>query len=112
MAQRTFASHTIPITTHLTLGKVLPVGGDDDDMALHLVPLTHITQMRPTFTHVDVHMAAYANTGEDEALEHQKAQEQQESLYQNRKPIIYLVPLVKNGVFLEVVWWSYYLFSL
>lgn len=48
VAQRTFASHTVPVTTHLALGKIT-----EDGKALHLAPLQHITQMRPTFHHID-----------------------------------------------------------
>jgi DNA-directed RNA polymerase III subunit RPC5 len=48
---RTFESQTIPVTTHLCLGKLIPdpnLAGDSRD-ALHLIPLSHITQMRPSF---------------------------------------------------------------
>jgi len=68
--RRTFYSQTIPIQTHLCLGKLLRVDGDggggggggggssgttasDEKMSLHLVPLGHVSQMRPSFRHVD-----------------------------------------------------------
>jgi DNA-directed RNA polymerase-3 subunit RPC5 len=47
LQKRKLVSHTIPITTHMALGKV------GEDGALHLIPLNHITQMRPDFSHVD-----------------------------------------------------------
>lgn len=43
---RTHVSHSIPVSTHMALGKL-------EGAALHLVPLTHITQMRPDFNHID-----------------------------------------------------------
>jgi DNA-directed RNA polymerase III subunit RPC5 len=48
---RTFESQTIPVTTHLCLGKLIPDPNLDYDSrdALHLIPLSHITQMRPSF---------------------------------------------------------------
>jgi RPC5 protein len=74
--RRTFVSQTIPIQTHLCLGRFLPhpsasvvkvnkedlVDSDDDAMkldavhsgaALYLIPLQHLQQMRPSFDHVD-----------------------------------------------------------
>lgn len=47
LASRTQVSHVISITTHMAMGKIL------SDGALHLLPLNHITQMRPDFSHVD-----------------------------------------------------------
>jgi DNA-directed RNA polymerase III subunit RPC5 len=47
LASRTQVSHVISITTHMAMGKIL------SDGALHLLPLNHITQMRPDFAHVD-----------------------------------------------------------
>lgn len=41
-------SHTIPVHTHLALGKIA------EDGSMHLVPLSHLTQMRPDFTHVNL----------------------------------------------------------
>ena len=46
LPKRTFVSHTIPISTHMAIGKI-------QDDAMHLIPLNHITQMRPNFAHVD-----------------------------------------------------------
>lgn len=48
---RTFSSQTIPLTTHMTLGKFVADGSAAP--GLHLVPLTRITQMRPNFQHVN-----------------------------------------------------------
>ena len=67
MENRTFESHTIPVSTHLALGKLLPMtnasarsgtnsnsrSNDSNPVALHLVPLSRITQLRPSFGHVD-----------------------------------------------------------
>ncbi|VEU33682.1 unnamed protein product [Pseudo-nitzschia multistriata] len=65
MPSRTFSSHTIPVTTNMALGKL--VGSDSGDGAsLHLVPLSRITQMRPSFSHIDEAMAASTATTEEE----------------------------------------------
>jgi hypothetical protein len=53
MPQRTFESQTIPIDTHLCIGKIGKSETDDHAPIIHLVPLTHIYHMRPSFRHVD-----------------------------------------------------------
>jgi len=59
IAQQKHVSHTIPVSTHMVLGKLestVTVGDDvnvETKTALHLVPLSHITQMRPSFSHID-----------------------------------------------------------
>jgi DNA-directed RNA polymerase-3 subunit RPC5 len=71
MERRTFAGQTIPVQTHMCLGK-LRIGsgnggkqgtGKNPKTSMHLVPLAHISQMRPSFSHVD----------EDEAEEKKEA---------------------------------------
>jgi hypothetical protein len=52
MTERTFESHIIPIHTHLCLGRLETLSGDNTKPALHLIPLKHISQMRPSFAHV------------------------------------------------------------
>ena len=47
LEHRTHRSHTIPVSTHMAFGKMSDTG------ELHIVPLSHITQMRPSFSHVD-----------------------------------------------------------
>lgn len=56
ITHRTFASQTIPLQTHMCLGRLTKTTDKDDNEStskLHLVPLDHILQMRPTFSHVD-----------------------------------------------------------
>ena len=61
IAKRTFSSQTIPVSTHMALGKLVTATEEGGSNAattrtppgLHLVPLTRITQMRPNFQHVD-----------------------------------------------------------
>jgi len=65
MVSRTFTSHTVPVNTHMALGKMM-VSGDDDEVGLHLVPLSRITQMRPSFSHVDEAVASASATTDDE----------------------------------------------
>ena len=48
LEQRTLVSQTIPVSTHLAVGQM-----DDSGNAIHLVPLLHIVQMRPSFAHVN-----------------------------------------------------------
>ena len=52
--RRRLVSQTIPVQTHMCLGKWIshPAGGGHAP-SLHLVPLGHISQMRPSFRHVD-----------------------------------------------------------
>jgi len=97
MPSRTFSSHTIPLTTHMALGKLIEHDDPDLDadpdcdpetvgsssnsnssnnnnsattkrkrLGLHLVPLNRMTQMRPSFAHVDEAMAASTATTEEE----------------------------------------------
>ena len=63
MTQRTFQSQTIPVQTHLCLGKM---SADD---SLHLVPLNNIRQMRPSFAHL--------NKSGEPTQEEQEQEEQQ-----------------------------------
>lgn len=65
LEQRTLASQSIPVSTHMALGKMSHTG------ELHVVPLSHITQMRPTFTHVDeaTNDTEMVETKEEEKLE-------------------------------------------
>ena len=102
MPSRTFTSHTIPITTHMALGKLVeynsnnldnnaaPVvvsssssGGTAKQLGLHLVPLSRMTQMRPSFSHVDEAMAASTATTEEEL----KRQEQKTDPLTGRKSV-------------------------
>eukprot|EP00544_Gedaniella_sp_CCMP2646_P012747 CAMPEP_0202489354 /NCGR_PEP_ID=MMETSP1361-20130828/7099_1 /ASSEMBLY_ACC=CAM_ASM_000849 /TAXON_ID=210615 /ORGANISM="Staurosira complex sp., Strain CCMP2646" /LENGTH=418 /DNA_ID=CAMNT_0049119079 /DNA_START=90 /DNA_END=1349 /DNA_ORIENTATION=+ len=68
--QRTFVSQTIPVSTHLAVGQM-----DDFGNAIHLVPLSHIVQMRPNFAHVnEMHNAnsgidPFEDATEEERLE-------------------------------------------
>ena len=51
VSKRTFRSHTIPVETHMCLGKIKEeVNGKT---SLHMVPLQHIVQMRPSLQHID-----------------------------------------------------------
>jgi len=59
MDKRAYGSQTIQISTHMCIGKLQPlqsVINDENSIktdALHLIPLTHISQMRPSFRHID-----------------------------------------------------------
>jgi len=59
LERRTYQSHTVPVSTHMAIGKIVVVQNEDEDdddderLAFHLTPLQHITQLRPTFTHID-----------------------------------------------------------
>ncbi|KAG7338272.1 Sin-like protein conserved region-domain containing protein [Nitzschia inconspicua] len=58
MTRRTYSSHTVPISTHLAVGKLTrnnDNGGTPS--ALHLMPLSGILQLRPNFTHIDQEIA-------------------------------------------------------
>jgi len=64
LEQRTHQSQTISVQTHLALGKMSAETGD-----LHLVPLSHIAQMRPSFSHVDETQDEEIPEKEEEKLE-------------------------------------------
>lgn len=51
---RTYTSQTIPINTHLCLGQVVP-GGTSVRLvdSVHLIPISRIVQMRPSFKHLE-----------------------------------------------------------
>lgn len=67
MPTRTYASQTIPVSTHMALGKfVANPNGGSDAAGLHLVPLSRITQMRPSFHHVNEATLQTSATSEDE----------------------------------------------
>ena len=75
MPTRSYKSNTIPITTHLALGKIIETSSKE---GLHLVPLSRISQMRPSFSHVDEVSDGQSHSSptnsEDEAIR-QKAEE-------------------------------------
>lgn len=70
--QRTFTSQTIPVSTHMALAKMSDTGKE-----LHVVPLSHISQMRPSFAHVD-------ETTNDPEVVPEKEEEKLE-----KKPVIF-----------------------
>jgi hypothetical protein len=57
---RTYESQTIPMNTHLCLGKYVsastttpsPSSSQNNITELHLIPITNVTQMRPSFQHL------------------------------------------------------------
>lgn len=65
MSARTYASQTIPVSTHMALGKLV-TDNDSGVPALHLVPLTRITQMRPSFHHVNEATLQMSSISEDD----------------------------------------------
>ena len=50
---RRFDSQTVPVRTHMCLAQVVTASDGSNQQQLHLVPLEHIHQMRPNFSHVD-----------------------------------------------------------
>ena len=50
---RRFDSQTVPVRTHMCLAQVVMASDGSHQEQLHLVPLEHIRQMRPNFSHVD-----------------------------------------------------------
>lgn len=92
--QRSFASHTVPVTTHLALGKIVEDDMDEDaedgkkTFSLHLAPIQHITQMRPTFSHID-EMDSAENADADAAAEEERQKQQQQQQSSERKPLMF-----------------------
>jgi DNA-directed RNA polymerase-3 subunit RPC5 len=66
LERRVFESQTIPVTTHLCVGKLKET---ENGTAMHLVPLNHVAQMRPSFRHLkEQHLDEPLYDSEDEAL--------------------------------------------
>jgi DNA-directed RNA polymerase-3 subunit RPC5 len=63
MTERTFESHIIPIHTHMCLGRLETLPGDTKP-AMHLIPLKHISQMRPSFAHITADDTADEDDGD------------------------------------------------
>ena len=76
LSTHTQNSHVISIATHMAMGKIL------NDGALHLLPLNHITQMRPDFSHVDDQDQQNQTTTDDERKD-------QESSGLEKKPVLF-----------------------
>ena len=83
MEARSFTSHTIPISTHMALGRMIHEPGGDQH-GLHLVPLSRITQMRPSFSHVNEASRTLLDTSKEEAA---AAKREAEASKLERKPI-------------------------
>ncbi|KAL7579410.1 hypothetical protein ACA910_014078 [Epithemia clementina (nom. ined.)] len=70
VTNRTFRSHTIPVETHMCLAKLKeeesPDGVGTKRTALHMVPLQHIVQLRPSLHHID---ADPSNKDSDNAMD-------------------------------------------
>ena len=94
MPKRTYSSHTVPVSTHMALGKLVPrVSGNvnNKDTAahthrqqhdLHLIPLSRIAQMRPSFDHVDE-----ADKTVEEESESTLIERPEEAVKLERKPL-------------------------
>jgi DNA-directed RNA polymerase-3 subunit RPC5 len=80
MVNRTYSSATIPVITHMTLGKMM------DDHSLYLIPLPRIVQMRPNFAHVD-EATSNATATTDDVLEQQQRDAEQAKSLEQRKPL-------------------------
>jgi DNA-directed RNA polymerase-3 subunit RPC5 len=65
MSRRTYKSHTIPVSTHMTLGRMVNEPGSK---GLHLIPLSRITQMRPSFSHIDEATTCLTATVDDDIV--------------------------------------------
>lgn len=76
LQKRRLVSHTIPIATHLALGKM------SEDGDLHLIPLNHIAQMRPDFSHVD---EADPQNTEEEPDQSKKTMEKKPLMFQKKE---------------------------
>ena len=70
MTTRTFQSQTIPVETHLCVGKMNK--GENGESAIYLVPVQHISQMRPTMSHIHGDTIPEEGKGEDDAMEEEK----------------------------------------
>lgn len=79
---RTYSSQTVPVSTHLALGKMVDKPGVK---GLHLVPISRVTQMRPSFGHVDEATSNATATSEEDVKQRERA----EASRMERKPVIF-----------------------
>jgi DNA-directed RNA polymerase-3 subunit RPC5 len=95
MAERTFSSHTVPISTHMAMGKLLTLdqsqvtsssNNSQPGVGLYLVPLSRITQLRPNFAHIDEETPGTAGFDE-ERMRQEQQQEQDNQAASSRRPV-------------------------
>eukprot|EP00977_Amphora_coffeiformis_P004223 scaffold877_cov154-Amphora_coffeaeformis.AAC.15 len=65
MGTRTFQSQTIPVETHLCLGKIRQ-DEQTGECAMYLVPIQQISQMRPTMSHIHGDTLLSEDKGDDD----------------------------------------------
>jgi hypothetical protein len=82
MSTRTFQSETVPVETHLCLGKIQADGGGSNKSSMFLVPVQNISQMRPTMDHIR------DDRGGDEAA-NDEAEPMEEDKEIGSKPLVY-----------------------
>lgn len=82
MNTRTFQSQTIPVETHLCVGKIRE--DEEGGHAMYLVPIHHISQMRPTMSHIIGDTVPNDEKGDDDAKEEDK-----DSSAAARKPVVF-----------------------
>jgi DNA-directed RNA polymerase-3 subunit RPC5 len=82
IAERVFYSETIPITTHMCVGKL------QSDGSLHLVPLSHIHQMRPSFDHVGTNHDV-DNNDDEIAMDIDDTDDAAHQQQQQKKPVVF-----------------------
>jgi DNA-directed RNA polymerase-3 subunit RPC5 len=82
MTQRTFESHIIPIHTHMCMGRMETLEGDEK-ASMHLIPLKHISQMRPSFAHVT------ADDTPDEDEEDEMTEADAAAAATKKKPLVF-----------------------
>ncbi|GKY93305.1 hypothetical protein MPSEU_000298100 [Mayamaea pseudoterrestris] len=86
LESRIFTSQTIPVTTHLCVGKLKE---SENGTALHLVPLSHIAQMRPSFGHLEVQDAVDPLYETDDDGMQSEEDNKAAAAKQQNKPIIF-----------------------
>jgi len=95
IAQQKHVSHNIPVSTHMVLGKLestVTVGNDvtvETKTALHLVPLSHITQMRPSFSHIDEAMMQTDDQMQRDADAAAEEEERAKNTKKEKKPLMF-----------------------
>lgn len=73
MQTRTFQSQTVPVATHLCLGRIRQ-DEQTGQSAMYLVPVQQISQMRPTMSHIRGDTVSNEDKGDDDdTMEEEKA---------------------------------------
>jgi DNA-directed RNA polymerase-3 subunit RPC5 len=96
MKERTFQSQIIPIQTHMCLGRLETLPGDSNNSnsnskpVMHLIPLQHISQLRPSFSHITkVGDESNAADEDDDYVDDETKKDAAAAAASKKKPLVF-----------------------